>query len=307
MTQPLSIEDENWTYLITTRTADSRLWLIDSKQLEAKILGILARYQEIYGAILYAFILMGNHYHLVAKFPGRNRALFMRDFNSAVARVVGRYVKAHGRRSVWARRYSYQILPRSEDIMHWFFYAALNPVSSGLCRTIASYRSYNSFQDAAAGRTRTCEWLDWSKYTMKRRYNPAIEVEQFITKYELSFSRLPGFEHLSATAYAELLHTELQKRQTEKVAERDLRGQKFMADFNRSPKQGDRPFSTKTSTRTSYRPLVLTLCSTTKRAVLDTYFRILDRFKEASDLYRNKNTFVQFPSGTYPPPKLRLT
>ena len=147
MSQPLSIENPDWVFLITTRTSGSRLWLVNNKQLLDSILGVLAKYSIKYKAILYGFIVMGNHYHLLAQFPERNKALFMRDFNSALARVVGRYVKQHGRRSVWARRYSCQALTRAEDVRNWFFYVALNPVSSGIVQDVSNYLSYNSFED----------------------------------------------------------------------------------------------------------------------------------------------------------------
>ena len=88
MAQPLSIESKDWVYFITTRTAGSRLWLVGNQGLENQILGYLGKYQQRYEAEIYGFILMGNHYHLMASFPKMNRALFMRDFNSAVARAV---------------------------------------------------------------------------------------------------------------------------------------------------------------------------------------------------------------------------
>ena len=302
MAQPLSIENKDMVYLITTRTAGSKLWLINNKYLEELILGSLARYQEIYGVVIYGFILMGNHYHLIAKFPNCNRAQFMRDFNSAVGRLVGRYVKSHGRRSVWARRYSYQVLPRAEDIRHWFYYVALNPVSSGLVRSVKDYPAYNSYFDAAAGRSRTVSWIDWSSYIIAKRFQAELTPEAFKKEYTLRYSRLPEEESKSQLEYEKELSAELYEREAEIVKDRLSEGKGFLGTQRiREQTPGALPRSTKTSSRYSFRPLVLTLCYETKKLYLQMYFAIKDAFLEASYAYRNGDKSVLFPSGTYPP------
>jgi len=307
MAQPLSIERPDWVYLITTRTSDSKLWLINNKRLEALILGALARYQEIYGVIIYGFILMGNHYHLLAKFPRCNRALFMRDFNSAVARIIGREVQVHGRRSVWARRYSYQVLLRPEDIRHWFYYIALNAVSSGLVASAVSYPGYNSFFDGARGITRTYRWIEWSKYLMKVRYNPKLTPDDFALEYKLNLTRLPGTEGLSPKEYQSSLMLELERRQQVLVQKRLGSGRGFLGLIGlKAQAIGSKPKSTKQSSRHSHRPLILTLCAETKRKFLDTYFSIKDLFKKASCAFCLGDLSVVFPKGTYPPPRLKI-
>ena len=307
MAQPLSIEHKEWTYLITTRTAGSRLWFNNNKELEARILGALARYQCIYFVTIYAFILMGNHYHLLASFPKQNRALFMRDSNSAVARLVGRHVSKHGRRSVWARRYSYQVLLRDEDIRHWFFYVSLNPVSSGITSSISQYPSYNAFFDAVKGIERVYNWTNWSKYLMHKRYHPDAKLSDFSTKYTLKFSRLPGCEALSAKDYAESMTKELRGRRDALIKERKEAGKGFLGvEKLKSQPIGSRPLNTKTSNRNSFRPLVLTLCKETKEQFLDIYFSILDAFKAASAAFRAGSFNGDFPPGTYPPPRLAV-
>jgi REP element-mobilizing transposase RayT len=307
MSQPLSIEDRDWVFLITTRTAASRLWLINNKKLEYSILASLARYQHIHSAVIYAFILMGNHYHLLASFPKRNRALFMRDFNSAVARLVGRHVSAHGRRSVWARRYSYQVLLRNEDIFHWFYYVALNPVSSGIVKSIRRYPSYNSFSDAAAGRSNSYRWIDWSKYLMKRRHEPGAKPETFSKEYPLILSRLPGYESLSPEAYRYAMHKELNARENSLLQERRRKHSGFLGEKKlKGQASGSSPRTTKTSARYSFRPLVLTLCAKTKKRFLELYFSICKAFKEASAAFRSGDSTALFPAGTYPPPRLAL-
>lgn len=302
MAQPLSIENKDEVYLITTRTAGSRLWLMNNLYLESLILGILGKYQEVYGVVLYAFVVMGNHYHLIARFPNCNRAAFMRDFNSSVARLVGRVVGECGRRSIWARRYAHQVLPNPEDVRHWFYYVALNPVSSGLVSNISDYPSYNSFYDAANFKTRRVTWIDWSKYQIAKRHRD-VKPEQFQKEYTLTFSKLPGDEQISNETYTSELINELRERQADLVKERLSQGKGFLGkDKIKSQSIGAKPKSTKTSERASFRPLVLTLCKETKKTYLQMYFAIQDAFLEASHSFRNGDRGAIFPTGTYPPP-----
>ena len=302
MAQPLSIEDKNHSYFITTRTANSRLWLINNKELEEQILAILARYQQIYSVILYAFVIMGNHYHLIAKFPEGNRAAFMRDFNSAVARLIGRSVNVHGRRSVWARRYSHQVLMRPEDLTHWFYYAALNPVSSGIVRNNADYPSFNSFYDAASGTQKAYKWIDWSAYILKKRYSDIVKPQDFVKEYTLTFSKLPEFEQLSPEEYKTALMDKLAEREKIAVDERIKNGRGFLGkDKIKLQTVGACPRFSKTSTRRSFRPLILTLCKETKKHYLGIYFAIRDWFLKASKAFREGELSVEFPPGTYSP------
>jgi hypothetical protein len=76
--------------LITSRTILSRLWF----KLTPQLCDFFhARYQEIYEVEIYAFCLMGNHYHLLARFPKGNRVLFEGDFNSIISRALPRLVR----------------------------------------------------------------------------------------------------------------------------------------------------------------------------------------------------------------------
>jgi hypothetical protein len=87
----IRIETEKIASFQTTRTRNSELWLVNRKKLEDAILGYAARYTTRHEVDLYALALEGNHTHNAALFPKGNRADFMRDFNSSVARAVNRY------------------------------------------------------------------------------------------------------------------------------------------------------------------------------------------------------------------------
>ena len=164
MSQDLSIEHPEYVFFSTTRTMNSRLWFINSPKLQERICAYLAKYQEIYEVIIYAFIIMGNHYHLLARFPKCNKRAFFKDFNSIIALLTDSYVEEFEGGKLWGRRVRSQVVGDASDVMDRFFYTVLNPVGAGICNKISDYTGYNCFHDAAHGINREYEIIDFKDY-----------------------------------------------------------------------------------------------------------------------------------------------
>ena len=105
----------------------------------------MAKYIEKYQVELYGFQLVGNHYHLLARFPLGNMALFYRDFNARIAESVKLLVPEFESGPLFERRYASQAVPEKDDIEDYFFYLALQPVSSGLCARVSEYPGRSLF------------------------------------------------------------------------------------------------------------------------------------------------------------------
>ncbi len=300
MGQPLKIEDAEKTFFITIRTMSSRLWFLHNKKLEQAILAYLARYLEMYSVIAYGFILMGNHYHLIARFPKKNKRDFCKAFNSMIAKLTEQYVSGFDGK-LWARRFSDSILPNSEDIEHYFFYMALNPVSSGVTRNIRKYSQYNSFFDAATRTKREFEVFEKSAFNEAIRRGKKVDRQDFTKRYTLQFEKLPGYESLAVGEYRNMLLKKLEQKSHLLVREKLQLGHGFADEAKDLVRVGARPRKTKTGSRDSFRPVILCLCSETKKLFLDWYFTIKAKFKEASNKYRAGDLMVEFPIGTYKP------
>jgi REP element-mobilizing transposase RayT len=192
MGQDLRIEDADHTSFITTRTLGSRLWFHKQKHLQERIRAYLGKYQEKYSVIIYAFTILGNHYHLQAKFPHCNRAEFMRDFNSMITRLTKRYVSSCPEGSLWACRYKTQAIVREEDSEEYFLYVALNPISSGLVKKLGDYNNfgYSSCFHSLREAQQSYKIIDWRTFQDKRRFNKKLSPKDFESTYTLTFSRL---------------------------------------------------------------------------------------------------------------------
>ena len=298
----LRIESDVLSSFITTRTCGSRLWFINNKRLEDSILGYTAKYANRYNVTLYAFAIVGNHTHGLAEFPEMNRASYMRDLNSSIARVVERYVKNYPGGRLWARRYSQEFPPEPADIEDYFFYTVLQPVQDGQAERISDYDGYNCFHDAVYGIKRTFKVVRWKEYHDAKRHNPHVTVSDYTETVTLQYERLPGYEELSQAEYAKVMHQKLEERRVRIVRERRARGQGFVsAEVRAKQKPGATPRSTKTSDRNTHRPRILSRNDETRAYFKDWYFAIQFAYQEASERYRKGDSSVQFPAGTYPP------
>ena len=148
--QPLRIEDETMSSFITSRTINSRLWFVSNKRFEQRVLGYIAKAQQIHAVIVYAVVFQGNHVHILALFPKGNRGSFMRDVNARTAEAVKYTVAEFEGGPVFERRYSEQGVVTNPSITDRFFYCALQPVNAGLCQRISEYPGYNSFSPTFA-------------------------------------------------------------------------------------------------------------------------------------------------------------
>ncbi len=296
------IESSEISSYLTTRSRNSELWFVNNKGLEAAILSYAAKYRTRYEVKLYALAIEGNHVQGPAHFPKGNRANFMRDFNSSIARAVPRFCPSYRGGRFWGRRYSSEFLPGAEDIEEYFFYTILQPIKDGLVDKLSEYPGYNCFHDAIWGVKRRFKVVRWKEYRDARRYNKATKIADYTEIVTLEYERLPGYEHLSQSQYAKMMMEKYEARRKAILEYRQSRGIRSLGRAGlKKIKPGSLPKNTKTSTMTSHRPRVLSV-SHERRAVFKAwYFNIYFQYKEASIRYRTGDTNVEFPPGTYKP------
>lgn len=296
------IETNEYSNLLTSRTRSSRLWFINNPALENAMLGYAAKFADRYNVTLYALAIEGNHLHTLAHFPDENRAHFMRDLNSSIARAVPKHVPSFDSGNLWARRYSNEFLPDPADVERYFFYTVLQPVKDGLEQRISQYPGYNCFHDAVHGIARKFEVTDWAKFNAARRRNPKVKEKDFRYVVTLKYARLPGYEHLSQKEYATLMHKKLEEHRLAIVQDRLDKGLGFLGRENLlRAAAGSLPRNTKTSTRQSHRPRILCHTLERKLEVSAWYFALIAEYRTASARYRCGELGVTFPPGMYRP------
>jgi REP element-mobilizing transposase RayT len=303
MGQPLRLELPDMTWHIVTKTVNGHLWFLHNTALTTKILAFLAKYQEKYSVILYSCVIMGNHIHLVARFPLGNKSSFMRDWNSMVARLVCSSQNTFEGGPLWHRRYSSEMLPLDGDVENMFLYTALNPVSSGVVRKLGEYPGYNSCFEAIRGVKRTFSLIDWRTYRDRKRYNKKLQASDFETTYTLTYTRLPGYKDLDDKEYERVMRDKVEERRLRIIKEREQKGEGFLG-VRKLMKQsvGAKPKKTKKSERNSFRPLVISRCKQAEKECHDLYFGKQALYHDCVRRIKEGEKDVVFPNGTYPPP-----
>jgi hypothetical protein len=296
------IETNEHSDFITSRTRDSRLWFVNNESLEHQILGLTAKYATRREITLYGFAIEGNHLHIVAHNNKKNRAHFLRDLKSTIARAVPRHTPSYSGGGVWGRRYSNEFLGKPADVEKYFFYTVLQPVKDGLVEKISDYPGYNCFHDAVWGKKRKFKVMNWTAYYKATRWGQKVDKKDFLEEFTLEYARLPGHENLTQKEYVSYMNRRLEEYRQEILKARDAEGKKFLGQAAlKRIEPGSLPKSTKTSTLTTHRPRVLSKCDACRAEMNDWYYDIYFRYKVASEQYRSGNFSVEFPEGTYRP------
>ena len=89
---------------VTCRTIQGRFLLKPGQDINAIIVGALAKAQKLYGMTVCGFVYLSNHAHLLLQpKDAKQLARFMNHVNSKIAREAGRL--HYWREKLWGRRY----------------------------------------------------------------------------------------------------------------------------------------------------------------------------------------------------------
>lgn len=86
---------------------------------------------------VHAFVLMPNHFHLLASSPGMDISLVMRDFISASTRILNAKSQRSGR--IFGGRYGWTLVTNAAYYAHVYKYVIRNPAKAGLCECVSDY------------------------------------------------------------------------------------------------------------------------------------------------------------------------
>jgi hypothetical protein len=75
--------------------------------------------------------------------------------------------------------YRFQIVPLHHDILNWFLYTVLNPVSSGITLNPTSHGRPNALNIINVGGERVCRWFNRTKYENAKRKYPTVDREKY--------------------------------------------------------------------------------------------------------------------------------
>jgi putative transposase len=155
VSRPLRIEHAGAFWHVTARGNERRaIFREDADRRE--FLDVLAQVVTLFRWRLHAYVLMGNHYHLLLETPEPTLSRGMRHLNGTYTQ---RFNRRYGRVGhLFQGRFHSVLVERSAHLDELARYVVLNPVRAGLSKTAAGW-SWSSYR-ATAGLDRAPSWLE---------------------------------------------------------------------------------------------------------------------------------------------------
>ncbi|WP_215779827.1 transposase [Paludibacterium sp. B53371] len=153
MSRPLRIEFAGATYHVTTRGNQQQQVFLDEHD-RTGFLTLLSDVCTHFNWQVYAYCLMGNHYHLLLQTLHGNLSRGMRQLNGVYTQTFNRRHQRVGH--VFQGRYHAVLVDADAHLLEVARYVVLNPVRAGLVQQVAQWRwsSYSAMlQDS------TSPWL----------------------------------------------------------------------------------------------------------------------------------------------------
>ncbi|WP_168210923.1 transposase [Persicimonas caeni] len=299
MGHPLRNQEKDAIYELGNRTLHQIYALLPEEEVNRIILGLLAKYAWRYGVEIFAFCFMSNHFHLLARCRSLQMHLFMRDFQSQLAKKINKLRNRTG--TFWERRYTAIKVLDDDAMVDRLRYIVCNPCESDLVRHPKKWPGLCSWDIHASRKPLVAEVVNRKKYWAEKRKKKnegkteAELIELATERYTLEMAKLPQWKDLDDEAYhqkiVETCHEhagELAKRRKKPC----IGPQKVLAtswtDRPKEPKKAPRPLchGGDLEQRIAYR---------------DSCHLLVDRYRDAVDKWRKGKSEVSFPDGTIPP------
>lgn len=135
MARPLRIQFPGAHYHITCRGIEQRKIFMDNQD-RYKFLTLLTDSLDTYQVVLYTYVLMSNHFHILIKTRKANCSEFMRHFN---IRYTGWFNWRHERSgNLYQGRYHSHLVDADTYLLTVSRYVHLNPVSTKLVKALTT-------------------------------------------------------------------------------------------------------------------------------------------------------------------------
>lgn len=137
MARPLRIEYPGAFYHVTSRGNEQKD-VFKSKRDREQFLSYLESAVTRYGAVIHAYCLMSNHYHLLLESPGGNLSQIMRHINGAYTTYYN--VKRKRAGHLFQGRYKAILIEADEYALELSRYIHLNPVRANMVARPEEYQ-----------------------------------------------------------------------------------------------------------------------------------------------------------------------
>lgn len=274
------------SYMITRRCSQRTLLLRPSEAVNSLLLYLLAMACQRSGVLVHAVCIMSNHMHLVVTDARGELPEFCRWFHEFVAKCINRLL---GRvENVFAPgSYSRVELINEASVLDKIVYTLCNPVAAGL---VAHGKRWPGL--------RLGPWHMNKSRSAKRPLGFFRKAGPMAPEAVLAISKPPIFAHLSDEAYIALVDKKVAEKEVE--LEKDRRKRKCHVLGDKAVRRQD-PMSQPQSVEEPGRlkPRFASRDKWARIEAIQTDQVWQATYDEVFDRYRDGDTDVEFPAGTY--------
>lgn len=155
MSRPLRLDHPGAVWHVTTRGNEKREIFVDRED-RSGLLGVLADVVEICRWRLHAYVLMGNHYHLLLETPEANLSQGMHRLNGTYSLRFNRRHERVGH--LFQGRFHAVLVDKDAHLLELLRYVVLNPVRAGLVGLPQDWEWSN--YRSTVGLTKPPRWLE---------------------------------------------------------------------------------------------------------------------------------------------------
>jgi REP element-mobilizing transposase RayT len=292
-------------YFITNRCAGERYLLRPDDESRRIFLGAMARYAEIHDVEVFAYVMMGNHFHLILRSRTLGISDFMRDFQRHVSYEI-QEIRPNWNSKVFPNRYKSEEIADDGGLHDLIRYTVLNPVQAGLVRHPADWQEASSWHLHQNGGEIEKGFLDRSRLRELRRKasdGETVEPERAMRTYGIELTAPPALEGRSPESIAERLFSQVEKRCVHIKKRRSAEGKDRPLGFEEAA--SIEPTARPDDPADAPEPICHANHPAIRKAYEQEFWAIMDRYAAASQAWRDGEEDVDFPPGTYPPGRVQ--
>ena len=288
-------------HFITNRCEQEQFLLLPSTRVNQLIGAWFARSLALFGQGLeiYAFIFLGNHFHLLCKDTEGRLAQFMGYFQGNLARAINQELGRHGK--FFAREYDDAILDGDEAFLNRYAYILCNAVKAGLVEKATDWPGWSSLDGALSDGKYRFELLNATQYYKAMRFGKPTNASDYIETWEFEMATPPMLQHLSKEERTKQIQTLVSDAEEKYRLQRE--GQPVLGvEAIQRQQPTDRPQNP------ARKPRIKFICFNQKRLceLLEGYREFTRGYRNALNIFyksfaSNKKANVEWPHGSYPP------
>ncbi len=232
-----------------------------------------------------------------------NYVKFNQLFNSLVARGINKNIDREG--PLYSGRDRTDEAIDDSSLEQQLLYAVTNPAKDGLVDRVAHWKGFSSYKQLATGEVERYSYVNWTAWHRAGGKRSRKSPEAFIKWVEVKLSPIPSWEHLPEHKRQALFRRRVRELEQDYREERERERRSVMGPRKLAKVDPrDRP---KNPPKDSGRqPLCHSSTVEGAKEYEKKWREFLDQYYYASGLWMKGVEDVEFPSGSFRPPLIRL-